>query len=182
MRAARPLALFYFDYFKRDNKNGGGRAWMSPSSARRSCCTSLPVVYNVRKPAEAGGRPNLRSSGFTDVTDHVPRVRAMRFMACLRTRAYSDAGREPLPRGTSSGIPLGSSSTNTGPFIPEVFSHYARHYQKPARLCRKALAAKIKKAQNFNVGLWMDRGFWPRPNSTCQWHILPARVRRSRPR
>jgi len=34
---------------------------------------------------------------------------------------------------------------------PEVFSHYARHY-KTGEALPEALAAKIKKAQNFNVG------------------------------
>jgi len=56
---AKPLALFYCDYFKRDNKNGG--AWMSAFVPPVAAVAELPVVYNVanlrsRRPA------NLRSS------------------------------------------------------------------------------------------------------------------------
>ncbi len=41
----RPLALFYVDYFKRDNKNGG--AWMSNFVDQSKLLGTLPVVYNV---------------------------------------------------------------------------------------------------------------------------------------
>ena len=39
------LALFYCDYFKRDNKNGG--AWMSSLVDQSKLLGYLPVVYNV---------------------------------------------------------------------------------------------------------------------------------------
>ena len=61
----RPLALFYVDYFKRDNKNGG--AWMSNFVDQSKLLGTLPVVYNVcnfSKPAP--GEPALLS--FRDVT------------------------------------------------------------------------------------------------------------------
>ncbi|HYK51593.1 MAG TPA: M3 family metallopeptidase, partial [Terriglobales bacterium] len=61
----RPLALFYVDYFKRDNKNGG--AWMSNFVDQSKLLGTLPVVYNVcnfSKPAP--GEPALPS--FRDVT------------------------------------------------------------------------------------------------------------------
>ncbi len=61
----KPLALFYCDYFKRDNKNGG--AWMSVFVGQSKLMGTLPVVYNVAnftKPA--AGEPALIS--FSDVT------------------------------------------------------------------------------------------------------------------
>ena len=61
----RPMALFYGDYFKRDNKNGG--AWMSTFVDQSKLLGTLPVVYNVcnfSKPAP--GEPALLS--FRDVT------------------------------------------------------------------------------------------------------------------
>ena len=61
----QPLALFYCDYFKRDNKNGG--AWMSNFVDQSKLLGTLPVVYNVcnfSKPAP--GEPALLS--FHDVT------------------------------------------------------------------------------------------------------------------
>lgn len=41
----RPLALFYTDYFKRDNKEGG--AWTSTFVTPSKLMGTLPVVYNV---------------------------------------------------------------------------------------------------------------------------------------
>src|SRR6185312_11794051 len=41
----KPLALFYCDYFKRDNKNGG--AWMSNLVTQSKLLNEKPVIYNV---------------------------------------------------------------------------------------------------------------------------------------
>src|ERR1700685_775193 len=41
----RPLALFYCDYFKRDNKDGG--AWMSTFVTQSTLLGTRPVIYNV---------------------------------------------------------------------------------------------------------------------------------------
>ena len=61
----KPLALFYCDYFKRDNKNGG--AWMDNFTQQSTLLGGRPVVYNVgnfTKPAP--GQPALLS--YDDVT------------------------------------------------------------------------------------------------------------------
>src|SRR6202020_1236134 len=59
----KPLALFYCDYFKRDNKNGG--AWMDSFVPQSKVLGTLPVVYNVANlPKPAPGDPALIS--FTD--------------------------------------------------------------------------------------------------------------------
>ncbi len=61
----KPLALWYCDYFKRDNKNGG--AWMDSLVGQSKLLGTLPVVFNVanfEKPAP--GQPALLS--FDDVT------------------------------------------------------------------------------------------------------------------
>ena len=53
----KPMALFYCDYFKRDNKNGG--AWMDNLVTSRSCWARMPVVFNVanfEKPAPGSPR------------------------------------------------------------------------------------------------------------------------------
>ena len=41
----KPLALFYCDYFKRDNKEGG--AWTSAFVPESKLMGTLPVEYNV---------------------------------------------------------------------------------------------------------------------------------------
>jgi peptidyl-dipeptidase Dcp len=61
----KPLALWYCDYFKRDNKNGG--AWMDNLVNQSKLQGTLPVVINVAnvaKPVE--GQPALLN--FRDVT------------------------------------------------------------------------------------------------------------------
>ena len=61
----KPLALWYCDYFKRDNKNGG--AWEDVLVSQSKLLHQLPVVYNVanfEKPAP--GQPALLT--FDDVT------------------------------------------------------------------------------------------------------------------
>ena len=47
----KPLALFYCDYFKRDNKNGG--AWMSTFVEQSKLLGTRPVIYNVANLSEA---------------------------------------------------------------------------------------------------------------------------------
>ncbi len=61
----KPLALWYCDYFKRDNKNGG--AWMDVFVNQSKLLGLMPVVFNVanfNKPAP--GQPALIT--FSDVT------------------------------------------------------------------------------------------------------------------
>ncbi len=56
----KALALFYCDYFKRDNKNGG--AWMSEFVGQSKLLGTLPVVYNVANlPKPAPGEAALIS-------------------------------------------------------------------------------------------------------------------------
>ncbi len=58
-----PLALFYCDYFKRDNKNGG--AWMDNFVQQSKLMGALPVVYNVanfEKPLARGSPHSLIST------------------------------------------------------------------------------------------------------------------------
>src|ERR1700746_820559 len=52
------LALFYCDYFKRDNKQGG--AWMNSLVEQSKLFGTIPVVSNVANfPKPAAGEPAL---------------------------------------------------------------------------------------------------------------------------
>jgi len=67
----KTLALAYFDYFKRDNKQGG--AWMSNLVNQSTLLGTIPVIYNVanfQKPAPGQPAHQLRRRH-----NHVPRVR-----------------------------------------------------------------------------------------------------------
>src|SRR5439155_2199473 len=59
------LGVMYFDYFKRDNKNGG--AWMDTLVMQSKLLGTRPVIYNVANFAKpAPSQPALIS--FDDVT------------------------------------------------------------------------------------------------------------------
>ncbi len=51
----KPLALWYCDYFKRDNKNGG--AWMDVFVSQSKLLGLVPVVFNVANFTQACARP-----------------------------------------------------------------------------------------------------------------------------
>ena len=140
-----PLALFYCDYFKRDNKQGG--AWMGNYVDQSKLLGTKPVVYNVANFAmPAPGEPALLTSD--DVHDDVPRVRP-RPARHVRQHRISQPLRHRRRRATSWSSPRSSTSTGR---LPEVFQHYAKHY-KTGEPMPAELVEKIKKARHLQQGL-----------------------------
>src|ERR1700674_3608673 len=138
------MALFYVDYFKRDNKNGG--AWMSNFVDQSKVLGTLPVVYNVcnfSKPAP--GEPALLS--FRDVTTVFHEFgHALHGM-------FADT-EYPTLSGTAVArdfVEFPSQFNAHWASYPPVFSHYAKHYKTGAPMPAE-LAAKIKRAETFNQG------------------------------
>ena len=161
----KPLALFYCDYFKRDNKNGG--AWMSSLVGQSKLLGTLPVVYNVgnfTKPAP--GQPALIS--FSDAT-----TMFHEFGHALHG-TFSDA-EYPSLSGTSVArdfVEFPSQFNEHWATYPAVFSHYARHYETGAPM-PAALAAKLVKAKTFNQGYALTE-ILAAAELDMQWHTLPA--------
>jgi peptidyl-dipeptidase Dcp len=161
----KPLALFYCDYFKRDNKNGG--AWMSAFVRPSHLLHELPIVYNVANlPKPAAGEPALIS--FTDVTTMFHEFGHALHGMFANTRYPTLSGTTPA----RDFVEFPSQFNEHWATYPEVFSHYARHY-KTGEALPEALAAKIKKAQNFNVGYGLTEVL-AAAELDMQWHILPA--------
>ena len=139
-----PLALFYADYFKRDNKAGG--AWMDPFVNQSGLLGTKPVVFNVcnfTKPAP--GQSALIS--FDDVT-----TLFHEFGHALHG-LFSNV-RYPLLAGIN--VPndfaeFPSQFNENWALQPQVFAHYAKHYKTGAPM-PQALVDRIKKAQTFNQG------------------------------
>jgi peptidyl-dipeptidase Dcp len=161
----KPLALFYCDYFKRDNKNGG--AWMSNLVGQSRLLGTLPVVYNVAnftKPAP--GQPALIS--FSDAT-----TMFHEFGHALHGM-FSDA-EYPSLSGTSVArdfVEFPSQFNEHWATYPAVFDHYARHYETGAPMLA-ALAAKLVKAKTFNQGYALTE-ILAAAELDMQWHTLPA--------
>ena len=161
----KPLALFYCDYFKRDNKNGG--AWMSRFVGESTLLGTLPVVYNVANlPKPAPGDPALIS--FDDVT-------AMFHEFGHALHGMFANTRYPSLSGTATArdfVEFPSQFNEHWAMYPAVFNHYARHYKTGAAM-PAALAQKIKEAKNFNEGYSLTETL-AAAELDMQWHVLPA--------
>jgi peptidyl-dipeptidase Dcp len=161
----KPLALFYCDYFKRDNKNGG--AWMSNLVGQSKLLGTLPVVYNVANfPKPAPGQPALLNFGDVTTMFH-------EFGHALHGM-FSDT-RYPSLSGTSVArdfVEFPSQFNEHWATYPAVFQHYAKHYQTGARMPEE-LAAKLVKAHTFNQGYALTE-ILAAAELDMQWHTLSA--------
>ncbi|MBS1786042.1 MAG: peptidyl-dipeptidase Dcp [Acidobacteria bacterium] len=159
------LALFYCDYFKRDNKNGG--AWMDNLVGQSRLLGSQPVVYNVcnfTKPEK--GQPALLS--FDDVVTMFHEFgHALHGM--FASQEY------PSLSGTATArdfVEFPSQFNEHWATDPKVFAHYAKHY-KTGDAMPAELVAKIKKSGKFNKGYDMTE-LIAAALLDMEWHSLPA--------
>jgi peptidyl-dipeptidase Dcp len=140
----KPLALFYCDYFKRDNKGGG--AWMSNLVTQSKLLDEKPVIYNVAnftKPAP--GQPALLS--FDDV------ITMFHEFGHALNGMFADQ-EYPSLSGTvpqRDFVEFPSQFNEHWALYPTVFAHYAKHY-KTGEPMPKALVDKLKNSQLFNKG------------------------------
>ena len=143
----KPLALFYADYFKRDNKQGG--AWMDQFVDQSALTGNKPVVYNVAnftKPA--AGQPALLT--YDDVTTMFHEFgHALHGM--FSNVQYPTLSGTNVPRDF---VEFPSQFNEHWALDPTVFANYAKHYQTGAPM-PAALVAKIKNSQTFNQGFAM---------------------------
>ena len=161
----KPLALWYCDYFKRDNKNGG--AWMDVFLGQSKLLGTLPVVYNVANFAKpAPGDPMLIT--FDDVTTMFHEFgHALHGM--FANTEYPTLSGTSVPRDF---VEFPSQFNEHWATYPQVFNHYARHYQTGAPMPPE-LAAKLKKAATFNEGYALTE-LLAAAELDMQWHTLPA--------
>lgn len=161
----KPLALLYFDYFKRDNKSGG--AWMSNFVRQSKLLGTLPVIYNVanfQKPAP--GQPALIS--FEDVTTMFHEF-GHGLHGIFAHTVY------PSLSGTATArdyVEFPSQFNEHWATYPQVFHHYARNY-KTGEPMPEQLFASLRKAAAFNKG-YLSTEALAAQELDMQWHLLPA--------
>ena len=161
----KSLALFYCDYFKRDNKNGG--AWMDNFVQQSKLFGTKPVIYNVAnftKPAP--GQPALLS------TDDV--ITMFHEFGHGLHGIFADE-QYPTLSGTQTArdfVEFPSQFNEHWAFDPKVFANYAKHY-KTGEPMPQALVDKIKKAQLFNKGYDMTE-LVAAAMLDMNWHTLTA--------
>jgi peptidyl-dipeptidase Dcp len=168
----KPMALFYCDYFKRDNKGGG--AWMSTFMEQSKLLGVLPVVYNVANlPKPSPGNPALIS--FTDVTTMFHEFGHALNGMFANTEYPSLSGTETA----RDFVEFPSQFNEHWALYPSVFAHYARHY-KTGEPMPADLAAKIRKAATFNEGYKVTE-LVAAAELDMQWHTLPASAELQQP-
>jgi len=160
-----PMALFYADYFKRDNKNGG--AWMSNIVEQSDLMGTKPVIYNVcnfTKPA--AGQPALLS--FDDVTTMFHEFgHALHGM--FASQKYPSLSGTNTPRDF---VEFPSQFNEHWALYPDVLKNYAKHYQTGEPI-PQALIDKIRKAGTFNQGYAFTE-YLAAAALDMQWHKLGA--------
>jgi peptidyl-dipeptidase Dcp len=164
-RDGKSMALAYFDYFKRDNKNGG--AWMDNFVQQSKLLGTKPVIYNVAnftKPAP--GQPALLS------TDDV--ITMFHEFGHGLHGLFADS-QYPALSGSQTArdfVEFPSQFNEHWAFDPKVFAHYATHYQTHQPMPQE-LVDKIKKAQLFNKGYDMTE-LVAAAMLDMNWHMLTA--------
>ena len=159
------LALFYTDFFKRDNKGGG--AWMSNFVEQSKLNGTKPVIYNVSnftKPA--AGQPALLS--YDDV------ITMFHEFGHALHGMFADQ-QYPSISGTNTArdfVEFPSQFNEHWASDPQVFAHFAKHYQTGAAMPQE-LVDKINKADKFNKGYAMTE-LLAAALLDMHWHMLAA--------
>jgi peptidyl-dipeptidase Dcp len=159
------IGLFYCDYFKRDNKNGG--AWMDNFVGQSKLLGTKPVIYNVAnftKPAP--GQPALLS--FDDV------ITMFHEFGHALHGFFADE-QYPSLSGTATArdfVEFPSQFNEHWASEPKIFANYAKNY-KTGEPMPAALVQKMKNARTFNKGYDMTE-LLSAALLDMSWHALSA--------
>ena len=162
----KQLALFYCDYFRRPTKRGG--AWMSAFAKQSRMRQQIPLIYNVCNYAKAPeGQPTLLTWDEVSTMFH-EFGHALHGM--LSNCYYNTLSGTSVARDF---VEMPSQFNESFASIPEVFNHYARHYQTnqpmPADLCERML-----KSINYQAAYALGENL----GATCvdmAWHMLDTK-------
>ncbi len=138
------IAIYYLDFYTRDNKNGG--AWMNNFVSQSHYLKQKPVivnVYNFAKPV--GSNPSLIS--FDDVTTMFHEF-GHTLHGLFANQQYVTLSGTSVPRDF---VEFPSQINEHAALDPEVLKNYAIHYQTK-QVIPQALIDKIRKADTFNKG------------------------------
>ncbi len=143
-RDGKSLAIYYLDFYTRDNKNGG--AWMSNFVEQSFTTNTKPVIVNVfnyQKPAP--GKPSLIS--YDDVSTMFHEF-GHTLHGLFANQKYITISGTSVPRDF---VEFPSQINEFFALEPTILKNYALHYEtkQPMPI---ALVEKIKKAATFNQG------------------------------
>ena len=161
----KQIGLFYCDYFKRDNKDGG--AWMSNIVNQSRLFKTQPVIYNIcnfEKPAK--GQSALISFDDAITMFHEFGHALHGFFASQQYASLSGAN---VARDY---VEFPSQFNEHWASDPKIFKNYALHYQTGKPMPQELLD-KVKKAATFNQGYAFTEAL-AAADLDMQWHTLPA--------
>jgi peptidyl-dipeptidase Dcp len=140
----KSLAIYYLDFYTRDNKSGG--AWMNNFVNQSNYLKQNPVivnVYNFAKPV--GDNPSLIS--FDDVITMFHEF-GHTLHGLFASQEYVTLSGTNVPRDY---VEFPSQINEHAALDPTVLKNYAVHY-KTKEVIPQALIEKIKNAETFNKG------------------------------
>ena len=159
------LGLFYCDYFKRDNKNGG--AWMNNLVGQSKLLGNKPVIYNVCNFAKpAAGQPALISYDDAKTMFH---EFGHGLHGLFANQQYPILA---SPNTSRDFVEFPSQFNEHWSLDPKILAHYAVHYKTGAPM-PQALVDKIKKAGTFNQGYALTEAL-AADQLDMAWHTLAA--------
>ncbi|MBP6625495.1 MAG: dipeptidyl carboxypeptidase II, partial [Chitinophagaceae bacterium] len=140
----KSIAIYYLDFYTRDNKSGG--AWMNNFVSQSHYLNQKPVivnVYNFSKPSK--GNPSLIS--FDDVTTMFHEF-GHTLHGLFANQQYISLSGTAVPRDY---VEFPSQINEHAALSPTILKNYAIHYQTKKPI-PQSLIDKIKKAETFNKG------------------------------
>ena len=160
-----PLALFFCDYYARDNKQGG--AWMNAYVDQSTLLGTKPVIanhLNIPKPAE--GQPTLLT--FDEVTTLFHEFGHALHGMFSNVKYQSLAGTNTPPDFVEYPSQYNEMWANE----PAVIANYAKHYQTGAAI-PQPLLNRVLAARKFNQG-FMTSEYIAAAILDQSWHQVPA--------
>ena len=159
------MALFYGDYYRRPSKRGG--AWMDAFQEQSRHWNQKPIIFNVCNNAKAPeGKPSLLT--WDEVTTMFHEFgHALHGM--LSNCEYTSLAGTSVARDF---VEMPSQFNESFASIPEVFDHYARHYETG-----EAMPAELKERMLKSINFQTAYALGENLAATCldlAWHMLSA--------
>ena len=160
------MALFYGDYYRRPSKRGG--AWMDAFIEQSHHWNEKPVIFNVCNNAKAPeGKPSLLT--WDEVTTMFHEFgHALHGM--LSNCNYHRLAGTSVARDF---VEMPSQFNESFASIPEVFDHYARHYET-----NEPMPAELKERMLKSINFQSAYALGENLAASCldmAWHMLPSK-------
>ena len=158
-------ALFYCDYYRRPTKRGG--AWMDGFQKQSRQWNQQPIIFNVCNSAKAPeGQPSLIT--WDEVTTMFHEF-GHALHGILSDCQYNKLSGTSVARDF---VEMPSQFNESFAAIPEVFDHYARHYETG-----KPMPAELKERMLKSINFQTAYALGENLAATCvdlAWHMLPS--------